>query len=547
MQRWVWATTLSVLVSIAWATSKFAALAVDRNSRRSSNQLATLPAKFIVCPLSFSFQKAGISATIRLEKEEPRLWKGVPLNFQLAEIAGAALIVHDPNPSGDASYRGLSLADLVRAFRANGYSSWTGNDPHTYYVAPKEFDGPLEQQDEILAQTLGVAFERSFSQIDEDRADAGRSSAEISKLSAEATQIANLLKTTNEQIASTQTQITNLQNELNRPLPPPRTDRKSGGFSRFESIMKPPYDKRRDYLGGVITDNLERIPYDAPYLPDAFDGNLDTRGPVTWPFLDQDMIDALDKLTTEGKPELDRLGVKIELESAARTPLQQSKTNAPVKATNFGTGHATGHSVDLHGLAYREAIIHGVKPTAAAVLQWEGLKKVLGKYGLVINDPRDPNHVTLAKFINDKQYRLQKQTKMLQAYVERLKMEQSDANQAKTLLREGVTSVMQRNGEQNALLKQAQGRLGQLQAQLNQLGAQVQARNSGASLGDKARDDYRSATTRESGAWSRDSNAKFTRDDTMNCKEHIHEDSRGNYEKQVSCERGSGSAGMKIP
>jgi hypothetical protein len=231
----------------------------------------------------------------------------------------------------------------VKALRASGYETFEIKEtiltPGCVIAVPQTYSGSSEQVDAQLDYALDDTIASYSNQETADFAVLDEQQALNQQLKSQTAAEAPIADGLQGQLAAEYTKYNDLWTQV-RALHLKLGDYAFTPGALLELTKKPDYSHDRDYLVSAIKDNLQAMPLTI---------NWDSKQ-VSDPYLQPELIDAIEHFQSEHSAELAALGVpRLVVVSAARTPINQlaQQSDNPVAAGVFTTGHAMGVAFDF--------------------------------------------------------------------------------------------------------------------------------------------------------------------------------------------------------
>jgi hypothetical protein len=415
---------------------------------------------FIITDLSYLLAEHGLGLQVQT-RPVPAEALDLESGLRLAASTGYLLVLDAARSNDVGAERARRLLEdhdyratqsPITPARRFLYPAALGGDEPDYFL-----DGKLAEEivDYLASWTVNEAEIHTVGEdVDRDLAAAADRAAalQVSQKNEAAARAA--VESLRAQVTELERQAAELTRELESITP-------ADLLALLASFQVAAYDPRTDFFARVLRDNLVSIagkPYDGPQ--------------VTHKFLHPDLVAALDRLVTEGRPELERLGLwPLRLASAARTPSQQAGLTNPVAAGMFSSGHVYGAAFDFE-----------VPPGLNTGATWDVLNRVLGRFGLLRKDAlrtKDPNHVFLGSFVRDRAFANNLRLRMLGGYTKSMKDERERQRGMLSGLKKESDAARSAIARLDALLRDTAARIDALErekATLKQSKASVEER-----------------------------------------------------------------------
>lgn len=434
------------LVAIGWAV-------VEEPMKYENGKIVTV--------LSYQAAESGIGISLKILDSKLPDYSRLPMEYRLAYTTGYLVILDRKDPD---------YSKLERLWVSNDYRHMKSpnNGTMEYFIPNAFFRSPMEL-DYFLDGKAGDEMIDYFDTWDQIEKENDTAILFNNFLISNIRDTLNVLKKTQSATDSIQKQSDLLNQEIstledqvslykaNLESPSALTAFVTGTIfnpARLGRLIKRPYDKEKDFMRPVLSDNFVSI-----------EGKSYDSDQISNKYLHKDLVEALDAIVANEEQALKNIGLwPFKLASASRTPLQQVSVKAdnPIAVGMFSSGHVFGSAGDISllGSTYNN------KEDRA------DLKALLGKHGVTLPDGlsiKDPNHFFLTKFLNSKIFSNSLKLDMLEKYYDVMSKERviQVAKQDKLKEESKVTSKAIKGLDEQ--LKLAQQRLDEVKKENEQL------------------------------------------------------------------------------
>jgi hypothetical protein len=413
----------------------------------------------IVSSTSYLLKKENLGLSVKLEygKELPNSKYTNRPDIQLAKEAGYLILLNGE----DKDYTDPEFRKTLEFFRNNDYTSFpVTEEGNMFFLIPNSFLNS-DETDSFLDGKLTNEYINYILDWDTNEDELETSISKNNTLLTDLSNLGQIQQNLSTEKGNLEIQIDSLTKDIKSledqiadiVMPAPGFRSLSGGIGILDSVVnklkssKITYKKEKDYylpaFDEMINDPDEKL------LVDIKNKSWVDKGQVSNPFLNPDLVKAIEEINEQEKDALKEIGIdSLKITSGARTPYNQTiqmKTQ-PVAAGMFTSGHIFGVAVDFAEEAKIKA-------------NYDKFKSIVSRHGLHLPPSlknSDPKHAFLAKFVTDKKYANRVRGKFLNAY-----------NKAMTNERDKQITLKDKISDENSSLNDSIKNLNDLISKLN--------------------------------------------------------------------------------